>query len=135
MNELKCVINRSKFDIIEICQTKLDTNYEMKIRGYSIYKVDRNMYVGGVALMYKNSIKYNISNIPTLEKTEDVAIDIETGHNSIVIVQIYIPPNSQICKIDLNKLFRLSKKVIIMEISMLEALHGNAILIMQEENF
>ena len=54
--ELKIVMNENKYDIVGVCETKLDSKSNLSIPGYNVYRSDRSSRSGGVTLLVKNSI-------------------------------------------------------------------------------
>lgn len=88
LGELISFLYRHKIDIAIITETKLTESIKIKIRNYSIYRQDRNIRGGGVAILIKNSIIHkNINNyLTTIEHT---SIQLQDG---TIISAAYSPP-------------------------------------------
>ena len=78
-----------------------------------ILMFDRNNRSGGVALLVNRKIKLTNIIMPKLCNIEAVGIEIINDDCKVIIVQVYIPQN-KISKNDMDKLFKLGNKVIIM---------------------
>ena len=76
IHELEIVINELKVDVIGLCETKLNSQYKLKVPGFKVYRADRNSSSGGVALIIKNNLKHSKISLPKLSETEAVAVEI-----------------------------------------------------------
>ena len=81
--------------------------------GFSIYRNDRNSKGGGVALLINNNILHNEVILPQIPNTQAVGVEINCNNIMLLLVQIYITQN-KLSPSDLNKIFQLRNKVIIM---------------------
>ena len=106
------ILNKN-YDIIGICETKIEEKFKINFSGYKVYRFDKSSRSGGVALFVNDKIKHNLISLPKLLNVESIAIEVEFNHYKIVIIQVYVPQN-KMSKIELNKLFNISRKVIIM---------------------
>ena len=53
LTEFVNFIHLNNYDIIGINETKLDSNYQLILPGYTCYRADRNSAGGGVAILIK----------------------------------------------------------------------------------
>lgn len=107
-SELIDFIIKNNIDFAAICETHLSTKVKFKVKGYIVYRFDRNRYGGGVALIVRENIQHYQIIVPSLVSAEAVAIKI-TGADNIVFASVYIPHKLSV--IDLNTLFSLGNKV------------------------
>ena len=81
---------------------------------YIVYRTDRNSNGGDVALLIKqNIIHYPIKLTPTTT-VDAVAVTANTTSGQIIFNSIYSPPNVVTSPTDLNKLFSIGQKVILL---------------------
>lgn len=106
MNEFKNFLSFNKYDVVGVCETKIDNNFKLKIPGFKIYTVNRNNRGGGVAIFIKESIEHSFYK-PVLNSgnIEVVGVEIHSKSTSLFIFQVYKPPNKRLKKADLNALF------------------------------
>lgn len=111
--ELSCFLDNFNIDICCLNETRLDKGLKLKCTGYNVHRSDRNSQGGGVAILVKSNIKheknYTVNNI----STENLVVDIDTDNGKVTIVAVYNPPNKTLSAHDLNVLFRLNNKVLI----------------------
>lgn len=114
LKELLNFISKNNYDIVGICETKIDDNVKIKIPGYKVYTVNRNNRGGGVAIIIRNNIghAYFDHNIE-IGKIEMVGVEIFSNSSSLFICQVYKPPNKVLNETDLKNLF-CKKNMIIM---------------------
>ena len=113
IDELKIAISNNYYDIVGISEARIDDKYKISTTGYKVYRSDRNSKGGGVALLVNNKIKHTHCILPRLQNIESVGIEVEFDKFKVVIVQVYVPQN-KINNFDLNKIFSISNKVIVM---------------------
>lgn len=89
VGELIHFLNKHKIDLAVLTETKLDPNFNLKIRNYNIFRYDRNMRGGGVAILTKNCLPCKL--LPHINSNiENISIMLENG---TVFVGGYAPPN------------------------------------------
>lgn len=111
--ELKEHIYQNDIDVIGLNETRLNPDHKLKIRGYKVYRNDRNSCGGGVAILIKNKIKHSQLHTPTLDTLEAISIQIETTVGNITTTAVYNPPNKLITENDLNAIFKNHNKTIV----------------------
>ncbi|GFT18119.1 hypothetical protein TNCV_182911 [Trichonephila clavipes] len=95
--------------IIALQETKLKTFTSLKIKGYNIFRLDRqNRCGGGLAFLIKN-INYQCININT-KVTDESYLEIQGFRimwrgKPLNIISMYHPPNLKILPTDLQDLF------------------------------
>lgn len=102
---------RFEVDIILINETKLLKSDKCHINNFKCYRKDRESKnrEGGGALFIRNGISH--SELPV--QTEDIeAHAIRLNDNNIIIVSCYNPPQTNINRNDLYRIFSLNNKVI-----------------------
>lgn len=92
----------------------MDVNYVISIPGYKFYRADRNSSGGGVALLIKNSIDQSEISLPDSLRFEAIGVVIRLDRYQICLIQVYVPPKKNIVNDDLDRLFLLQKRVMIM---------------------
>lgn len=117
-------INTEEIDILSLNETFFkhkSTNHNL-INGYIMLRCDREYSNGGgVAIIIRNTLKFQVIKSSSNEDHELIAIEIEDGSNKIVIVSVYTPPSSQSEFSFLNEFLNNYKNLII--IGDLNALH------------
>ena len=97
-------IHTHDFDIVAICETWLgNSDYDDTcINGllpdnYSIYRVDRDdgKRGGGVALIYKNSLKIKTKEVVKYVQFEYLICNLVIDNSSVSLAVVYRPPPSQ----------------------------------------
>ncbi|KAJ8963909.1 hypothetical protein NQ317_006924 [Molorchus minor] len=73
-NELLEIADRLEPDIIAIQETKIDSRHEFRMRGYKVYRQDRNYRGGGVAVLVKSNITHHQTRAGGLGNLEERAI-------------------------------------------------------------
>ena len=101
-------MGESNIEIIALQETKNPTNKEIKIRGYYIYKKDRNAIGGGVLL----AIHKNIPSIefPLNTQLEIVVCTILFKNQNINICNMYLPDHTHINMQILDNLFKFHSR-------------------------
>lgn len=91
------------YDIISICETKLDDKispYAIKLSNMTLFRNDRNNNGGGVACYVKNHLKplhlKNLDNAYQEKGFETISVKICCKLENIILITIYKPPNSHI---------------------------------------
>lgn len=84
-----------KPDIVSVNETKLAEYMTVKISGYAIERKDRNGRGGGVALLIKQGLPYNLINTDYL-KDEAVAVEVNIGNRKTAVISVYNPPGQTV---------------------------------------
>jgi hypothetical protein len=77
IDQLKIILRKQFFDIFAVTESKLDHNLddaEIEIKGYTVFRRDRNRHGGGV-LFYIND-KWSVTNVISHEHLEFLSLDI-----------------------------------------------------------
>ncbi len=86
------------FDILAINESKIDpsiSNSEISIQHYSIVRLDRNRYGGGVVLYIKNNIPYVERQDLVSDDLEMICIEVNRKHSKPFLIGTwYRPPSS-----------------------------------------
>lgn len=114
VHELVHFIQNHKYDIVGICETKVDDKYKINIPGYSVYRNDRNSRGGGVAIAVKDNIQHVEVILEENSSIESVGILIKNRDTDLFVVESYIPPAVVLKNQDLDKLFNKYPKTIVM---------------------
>lgn len=112
--ELSHVIFDYNVDIIGICETRIDNTYSLRAHGYQVYRQDRDSEGGGVALMIRNNLQQSEYKLPKFDNIEAVAVQINSGSGPLVIVAAYLPPKKKLTIKELQKMYNISNKFILM---------------------
>jgi exonuclease III len=112
LKELRQIIHNQNIDTICLQETFLNTNKPLKIPGYSIIRKDRIGRKGGLAIIIKDNLKF-------VETIHDNAIEYQEikvflQNDQISILNVYIPPDSQIIYENIEKTFKKNTKTIIL---------------------
>ena len=88
----------NQFDIFCLNETKLDnTNKRVfEMNNYNIVTKNRNRHGGGVAILIKNNLKFNIIHELIDSDFEMVGVNVKLALTSINIISFYLPPDNQI---------------------------------------
>ena len=97
--EISLFLKENDIDILTLNETWLKNNFKLDIPNYTITRKDRpSRQGGGVAILVRNDIKFDIidtcSNINT--DNEAITIRLKNPEDQITITTIYIPPASSI---------------------------------------
>lgn len=93
--ELEIFMKKFDVSIASINETKLNPNQTLKLNSYEIISKSRNSRGGGVAIIIRNNINYEINNIFDNLNLEIIALDIFINSNKkITFISWYLPPNS-----------------------------------------
>lgn len=113
LNELIYYIKINQLDVIGINETKLDSQYSMKIPGYIVYRSDRTANGGGVAMIIRKDIKHHVKPL-TLENIESVSVCIQTKVGEICVISAYLPPGKELSQKDLREITKCHNKYVLM---------------------
>ncbi|KAJ8977115.1 hypothetical protein NQ317_005243, partial [Molorchus minor] len=112
-NELLELADRLEPDVIAIQETKMDSRHELKMRGYKVYRQDRNIRGGGVAVLVKSNITHHQTRAGGLGNLEAIGVEIQLPRREpLHILSCYQPPNAPLLGEDLGDLFPDAQQVI-----------------------
>ncbi|KAJ8967935.1 hypothetical protein NQ317_000814 [Molorchus minor] len=115
-NELLETADRLEPDVIAIQETKMDSRHEFKMRGYKVYRQDRNIRGGGVAVLVKSNITHHQTRAGGLGNLESIGVEIQLPRREpLHILSCYQPPNAPLLGEDLGDLFPDAQQVIAIE--------------------
>ena len=109
--EISLFLKENDIDILSLNETWLKSNFKLDIPNYTIARRDRlRRQGGGVAILVRNDIKFDIIDLCSSINTDDEAITIllKNSQDSISISTIYIPPASTISTTLLDNIKRNS---------------------------
>ena len=96
IDQLKIILRKQFFDIFAVTESKLDHNIddaEIEIKGYTVFRRDRNRHGGGV-LFYIND-KWSVTNVISHEHLEFLSLDIKQLNSPTMKTGVvYRPPDS-----------------------------------------
>ena len=85
------------FDLFLIVESKLDSKFPMnqfRIRGYNIFRCDRNRFDGGLMLYINKNIPFRpLSDHPVFSDLELIAIEIHQNKRGWLFLGIHKPPS------------------------------------------
>lgn len=114
LQELDHFLNNFNLDVCCLNETRLSQERKLKCKGYIVYRNDRNSQGGGVAVIIRNNIKhYRIPN-QTQFPDECVILNLITDAGDVTVAAIYNPPNKTIKVNEINALFNINNKVLIL---------------------
>ncbi|KAJ8981033.1 hypothetical protein NQ317_018005 [Molorchus minor] len=112
-NELLEIADRLEPDVIAIQETKMDSRHEFRMRGYRVYRQDRNIRGGGVAVLVRSNITHHQTRAGGLGNLEAIGIEIQLPRREpLHILSCYQPPNVPLLGEDLGDLFPDAQQVI-----------------------
>lgn len=93
ITELSTFLEQFSVDVGCITETHLSSKDNLFIRGYTIYRRDRDTPHGGVAIMVKSNIRHRAIRTESLH-IEAVGIEIFQPNDkpSLIIISAYSPP-------------------------------------------
>ena len=98
LDEIRTMLSDYPFDILAINESKIDpsiSNSEISIQHYSIVRLDRNRYGGGVVLYIKNNIPYVERQDLVSDDLEMICIEVNRKHSKPFLIGTwYRPPSS-----------------------------------------
>ena len=111
-NEITALIDKYRPQIILLQETFLTQEVKIKLKNYIVIRKDRTRHGGGVLVGVEKNIGYTEINIGS--NLEVIAINTVIQNRIYSIVNIYLPPNRNICKQELDQLQnKLEKDLII----------------------
>lgn len=113
--ELEEMLDRRSIDILALQETKLREEQLIKIRGYKVYRKDRNARGGGVALLVKNGIDHHPIVVPQLQHLEAVAVVVTMhGRETVTITSCYQTPRQPILGEDIDAVLPVDSQCVAM---------------------
>ena len=89
-----------RFDILLITETKIDatfSNSQFNVKGFRIYRVDRNAHSRGLMIFMRNDICFHVITRFNIHmssfRTESMVLKVKMNKSWFAIVGIYRPPN------------------------------------------
>ena len=114
--EISLFLKENDIDILSLNETWLKSNFKLDIPNYTIARRDRlRRQGGGVAILVRNDIKFDIIDPCSTLNTDNEAITIllKNSQDSISISTIYIPPASTINTALLDNIKKTADNIII----------------------
>ena len=114
--EISLFLKENDIDILSLNETWLKSNFKLDIPNYTIARRDRlRRQGGGVAILVRNDIKFDIIDPCSTLNTDNEAITIllRNSQDSICISTIYIPPASTINTALLDNIKKTADNIII----------------------
>lgn len=111
--ELIHFLNIHSIDLMALSETHLVPRHRLNIRGYQIYRKDKTLRSGGVAMVVRDGIPHRWLNDLTLDGVDIETITIELGDKTKV-VGLYKNPRYRLTTADLNRIFSWSSRMIVM---------------------
>jgi hypothetical protein len=112
--ELECFLYTNKIDIAAINENKLLPKNRFSIPGYSVYRLDRNKFGGGVMLITNNNIRHDHFALPNMDRLEAIAVCIYLHNNKQpLFVSTYLAPAAPVVRTDLDKIFSAFTSVVL----------------------
>lgn len=114
IHELQQLILDFKLDIASLNETHLSNRHKLNIRGFKVYRHDRNQFGGGVALVIKNNIEHYLIKVPELINIEAIGVIVQHASKNVLVISAYLPPEKKLINQDLHKLLSLHTHVLIL---------------------
>lgn len=92
-NLLEIYLNQHQIDICILSEIWLKPDHKIYIKDYQFVSACRLQGYGGVGILVKNDIKYNLLTSLDFNPIESIAIETLNLKKNLTIVSIYIPPN------------------------------------------
>lgn len=115
-SELLDFVNERGFDVIAICESRLTPQIHFNLPNYKCYRQDKHISGRGqgVAILVKANIEHSHISVPPTEHLEAVAIQLNLAALKYTLVSIYQSPNLSLKGSDLDVLFKMDSKVLLM---------------------
>ena len=106
----------SDYDIISVNETNLEKDAPFYLKGYNVYRNDREKKLGGgVLLAVKENINSQIVFNKTIDNNESIAVEIKTkSYGKILVASLYVPPTAKINPGVIQDVHRINNDCIIM---------------------
>jgi retron-type reverse transcriptase len=113
-NELETFADDHDLDLILVGETKLQAGVaDPKIRGFVLYRSDRDRGPGGGTAIYvRNATPHYQITLPVLQNLEATAVRIETVNGPLTIISCYHPPRLLLRENDITEILDTGTSVI-----------------------
>lgn len=95
---------QTDLDILVLSETWLKNSIsdsDVALMGYNLYRVDRTGRGGGVSIYVKTGFSVTILKAVTIPRNfEFLALKVQLGPNSVIVVGVYRPPSAELGSID-----------------------------------
>lgn len=106
-------LNKYSIDIMALSETHLEQRHRLNIKGYQVYRRDKTLRSGGVALLVRDVIPHK--GVTELkfdgDGIENVCVEL---HDKTVVVGIYKNPRYKLDIANLVRIFSLGSRMIVM---------------------
>jgi retron-type reverse transcriptase len=113
-NELETFADDHDLDLILVGETKLQAGVaDPKIRGFVLYRSDRDRGPGGGTAIYvRNATPHCQITLPVLQSLEATAVRVETANGPLTIISCYHPPRILLRENDITEILDTGTSVI-----------------------
>jgi retron-type reverse transcriptase len=113
-NELETFADDHDLDLILVGETKLQAGVaDPKIRGFVLYRCDRDRGPGGGTAIYvRNATPHYQITLPVLQSLEATAVRVETANGPLTIISCYHPPRILLRENDITEILDTGTSVI-----------------------
>jgi retron-type reverse transcriptase len=113
-NELETFADYHDLDLILVGETKLQAGVaDPKIRGFVLYRSDRDRGPGGGTAIYvRNATPHYQITLPVLQSLEATAVRVETANGPLTIISCYHPPRILLRENDITEILDTGTSVI-----------------------
>jgi retron-type reverse transcriptase len=113
-NELEIFADDHDLDLILVGETKLQAGVaDPKIRGFVLYRSDRDRGPGGGTAIYvRNATPHYQITLPVLQSLEATAVRVETANGPLTIISCYHPPRILLRENDITEILDTGTSVI-----------------------
>lgn len=109
--ELIHFLGHHQIDIMVVSETHLTENHRFHVRGYNVYRHDKTVRSGGIAILVKSSIPHRTIDSPDIDESfENICIELA---DETVLVGVYKNPRYELKTADLNNIFSLAPRVVV----------------------
>ena len=106
---LEQLLIQEKIHIAVISETWLESDFSLRLRGYNIYRQDRDDGYGGVAILIHSSVKSEAKHKPNCNPAIEILyVKIHNCDTVENIISIYCPPSARTTQSDWDQIFSLS---------------------------
>lgn len=98
MGDIRNVIARHEIDVLAVTETKLDStteNFKVDVKGFRLFRTDRNSSGGGVAVYVRDHIAADVKRNLMMSEVEIIWVEIkQPGEEAVLVGCCYRPPDS-----------------------------------------
>lgn len=115
IGEVEDFTQKHNIDILMLNETWLKNNKKIYIKGFKCIRKDRkNENGGGVAILIKNSYRFNVETLNTITSIEHLTISIKnTNNEEIYLTSLYNRPQNKLNIFELEEICKQKNKIII----------------------